>query len=202
MNCEACKRALAVGQGRVDSINAVTGSPCACETSKVSQYSPGPVQNDEKMYFLASLPNSRMGSGHINPQYLAQLEKDGLSVLREHAADNEFAITLRMLAKHWKDKGKTFEGVISFHARQIRDAKEPRLCCIYDTGEPDRPHHAELMATKIAVCYPNLKENQLKEARKARIMEVMKLIGNGFTSAQEFRQGKFFELDTEVRPVA
>ena len=202
MSCETCKKALAVDQGRVDSINAVVGSPCVCEAATVSQYSPGPVKNNEKMHFLASLPNARIDSGHINPQYLSQLEKDGLSVIREAASDDEFAITLRILGEQWKDKGKTFEGVVSFYASQVRDIKEPRLCCIYDTGEPDRPHHAELMVTKIAVCYPDLKENELKKARKERIMKVMKLIGNGFTSAKEFRHGKFFDHGTDAQPIA
>ena len=193
MTCEACRKALEVEEDRVNSINRALDQPCGCEGFSVSEHSPGPVRDDEVMHFLASLPNSRLESGHINPQYLTQLDQDGLSVLRDGASDSEFKITLDQLMVHWKEREKSLEGVISFSAAQIRAAKDPRLCCIYDTGEKERPHHAELMTSDTAKCFPNVAANQMKKAKKERLREIMELIGNAFTPAKDFRGGKFLE---------
>jgi hypothetical protein len=189
MSCEICRAALeTLVEERVASVNQAINPPCECEKFSTSQYSPGLVRDEEVLHFLVPSPDGLTG-GYVNTAFAMNVDSHGFSVIRDAAADDEIVEAIKLVRNNWEKKGRVLEGVISFPAGRIRSAVEPRLCCIYDTGEPGRPHHAELMATELLD--RTLTNSQRKNAKRERLKLIIDLIGNQFTPAATFRAGKF-----------
>jgi hypothetical protein len=189
MNCQNCRAALESDSDRAERINAVSSVPCQCETHSVSDYSPGCVHDDEWLHYLVPTPEGRTANGHLDPGMLVQVDRNGLSVLRECADNSEFVSSLQELLPRWQTKEKTLEGVMTFRASQVRfDDEGERLCCVYDTGMAHKPAHADLMAPSISndTAVSNTQINKLK---RARIKKIVDRIGNQFELASQFRDG-------------
>src|SRR4051812_10746715 len=102
MSCEACRAADKVNANRVTSFNAVGNAPCICEQFQISMASPGPVLDDEQLFYLVPTPEGRNENGTLNPMFLAQVDREGLSVLRAAGADSEFEQTVIELMPRWR----------------------------------------------------------------------------------------------------
>lgn len=192
MSCEACRGALSSEPGRVDRINKCTEQTCGCEAYSVSDHSPGCVSDDEILHYLVPTPEGRTENGFLNPTFLISLFTDGFSVLRDSAKDIEFVLTVAELRPRWQDKGRSLEGVMSFKASVVRRLDSNRLCCIYDTGMPDKPNHADLMGPSLDE--PKISNTELKRKQRERIKQIIDQIGNAFTQATEFRDGRLAHL--------
>ena len=85
-----------------------SGDSFSCETFRLNRFSRGPVNDGELLnLFVSDHPEtSRLGDGTIHPGNLARLGSGGVSVLRDGADDQEFQITLSMLAETWRVSGK------------------------------------------------------------------------------------------------
>lgn len=191
MSCETCRAALSAGPGRVGRINQALDGQCGCESFSVSPHSPGIVSDPEILHYLVPTPEGRLENGLLNPSFLVQVDVEGLSVLRDGASDQEFELTVAELRPRWRDKNRVLEGVMSFTAEAVRYESEAcRLCCVYDSAMPEKPHHADLMAPEL----PALSKSQLERQRRARLKMIVDKIGNSFTDARSFRQGRLSHL--------
>lgn len=107
MFCERC-RAAVDGEGTlVERMDNASDTPCGCEQSSVSELSPGVVGDEEELHFLVCDPGGML-DGRLNPDFLRQLDKDGLSVLRGAAGNEEFTLTLAELKPRWAEKSDDF----------------------------------------------------------------------------------------------
>ena len=194
MSCEACRGALSPEAGRVNRINECIEQTCGCEVYSVSDYSPGCVDDDEDLHYLVPTPEGRTENGHLNPTFLISIDTEGLSVLRDSAQDIEFETTVAELRPRWQDKNRSLEGIMSFKASTVRYLDEKRLCCVYDTGMPEKPNHADLMAPSLEKLFPSSSKTELKKRQRARLKQIIDQIGNGFTEVTEFRDGRLAHL--------
>lgn len=163
-------------------------TPCGCEQSSVSELSPGVVGDEEELHFLVCDPGGML-DGRLNPDFLRQLDKDGLSVLRGAAGNEEFTLTLAELKPRWAERVRRFHGVATFRAGQVRFENGERICCVYDTALEGKPNHA-------VVAGPEFKGNDRKKLiarRKKYIIDVMKR----FETASEFRGGFLLSLTND-----
>lgn len=197
MSCAACIQALAVEVDRVSSINSIPDIPCVCEQYSLSPLSPGPVVDDENLHYLVPTPNGLLENGYLNPTFVQQVEKNGLSVLRALAIDDEFELTVSQLRARWSQTGRKLHGIMTFAAGSVRYDNEDRLCCVYDTAEEDKPGHAELMAIDISHKMTGLTKSQIKQMREARIKKIVDRIGSNFESVATFRSGNLLHLANE-----
>ncbi len=193
MSCEACRKALSSESGRVSRINRCVEQPCGCEAYSVSNYSPGCVDDDETLHFLVPTPEGRTENGYLNPTFLISLNTEGLSVLRDSADDVEFEATVSELRPRWEDRKRSLEGIMSFKASAVRHLMGQRLCCVYDTGMPGKPNHADLMAPSLDEAAAGSR-TELKRLQRARVKQVIDQIGNSFTAADVFRDGRLAHL--------
>lgn len=189
MSCEACRAALSATEDKVRKVNNCMSEPCGCENYSVADNSPGPVQDNEVLNYLVPTPEGRTENGHINPLFLNQVTVNGLSVLRDSAANSEFELTILELRPRWQSKQRELEGVISFKAKDVRYLGDARLCCVYDTALPDKPNHADLMATPLIEQDETVTNSELKKRKKVKIKAIIDQIGNNFSSASIFRDG-------------
>jgi hypothetical protein len=116
-------------------------------------------------------------------------QTSGVSVLRDAAGNDEFHATYALLKAGWADRGKDefLDGFYTVEARRLRYFDQGRLTAVYDTGLPDRPHHADLMSAG------TLRRKQLERA-------VRDQIGDSFVSATEFRGGVLARLMRNAAP--
>nr|WP_278437084.1 hypothetical protein [Brucella anthropi] len=156
----------------------------------MSDLSPGPVQDDENLHFFVRHHDGLSENGHVNRTFVLQALKNGLSVLRNSAADSEFHQTIEELQANWIPKGKKVHGIITFKAASVRYNEDQRLFCVYDTGLPGKPLHADIMAPTLKD-EPGLSSKALKERALRVLIERM---GKVFTPASEIRGGAFKAL--------
>lgn len=194
MTCEACREALSSESGRVNRINECSEQICGCEAYSVSDHSPGCVDDDETLHYLVPTPEGRTENGFLSPTFLISVDTDGLSVLRHRAQDNEFEVTVAELRPRWQDKSRSLEGIMSFKASAVRYLDGHRLCCVYDTGMPEKPNHADLMAPSLEKLFPGSSKTEIKKRQRARIKQIIDQIGNNFTQAAAFRDGRLAHL--------
>lgn len=194
MSCEACIEALSVEVDRVTSINRVHNIPCACEQYTLSPLSPGIVDDAETLHYLVPTPSGLLENGCLNPTFVKKVEKNGLSVLRSHAADGEFEITVDQLRPRWQQAGRKLHGIMTFSVAAVRYDDLERLCCVYDTAEENKPAHAELMAADISHRFAGMTKSQVKQMREARIKRIVDSIGSTFEPISTFRSGKIAHL--------
>ena len=152
--------------------------------------SPGLVADNEFLHYLVPTPKGLMENGFLNPVYVEQVDRNGLSVLRERAADEEFLLTLDQLKELWSKSGRELHGVMTFLTSEVRYEEDARLCCVYDTAETGKPSHAELMAPDMRVQFPDLTKGEIKHKKHARIKRIVDKIGTQFEPATTFREGR------------
>ncbi|WLF95716.1 hypothetical protein Q5698_08535 [Brucella intermedia] len=185
MSCEACRAARAANGDLVAAINDVDDEDCACESFSMDPRSPGPVADDENLHLIVRDPDGLLENKHLNPVFVQQLFKNGMSVLRQAAADDEFCLTVEELQQSWIPKNKSVHGMLTFKAASVRYKDDQRLCCVYDTSLDNKPHHADMMA-------PKLKETpgvSLKVVKQRVVKAIIDGIGSDFIPAVEIRDG-------------
>ncbi len=165
-------------------MEAAADEPCGCEKIRLRDISPGPVLDNEALHFLVPHPGAII-DGKLTPAFLMQMNDNGLSVLRAHAADEEFRQSLDELKVRWSPKARKFVGVASFLAARVRYDDSRRLCCVYDTALPGKPHHADIAGT-VLKAESNTARKKLEMQRIKRFID---LVQPSFQSARDFRGG-------------
>lgn len=124
---------------------------CACEAHSVSQYSPGPVGNDETIWRLILAPTHvDAETGKVKEMAFDDASNKGLSVQRVAAGDDTDDIVERGQARAASKPGTRFELAVGSTAgavRALRGQDEMRFC-IYDTANEGDPGHADVCQTK------------------------------------------------------
>jgi hypothetical protein len=144
---------------------------CGCEQISLHKLSPGVVLDDEEVHFVVCHPDGTLDDGKLNPTFLIQLAYHGLSVLRASATDSEFELTLLELKERWNRSVRKFHGIATFRAGKIRYNGDDRLCCVYDTAMPGKPHHADIAG-------PGIKAENNSELKKLRHRRIKFIIDN------------------------
>jgi hypothetical protein len=155
-----------------------------CERYRLGRRSPGPVQDSEYLNLIITDPQSLdPRSGNILPVVVNQVDKNGVSVLRDAAANDEFEITFQQMKQRSDEQGKQrfFHGVCRFLAGNIRRDGAKQQLGVYDTSFEKRRHHADMLA-------PPLQNRREIEARKKRIIDK---ISPGYIAVANFRSGAF-----------
>ncbi|KAB2768593.1 hypothetical protein [Brucella anthropi] len=156
----------------------------------MSDLSPGPVKDDEGLHFFVRDPDGLTENGHVNRTFVLQAFKNGLSVLRDGADDSEFHQTIEELKASWIPKEKKVHGILTFKAAVVRYHEGNRAFCVYDTGLPGKPLHADIMAPALK---PELGVSN-KALKERALRMLIDKIGNAFTPASEIRNGAFKAL--------
>jgi hypothetical protein len=150
--------------------------------------SPGRVGDDEMIVRLVTTPqfvNDK--TGQIKANIFSQAMTKGMSVQRDNKVGNQELIGVVSKILRGKDN-LAWYGVISARASCVRShlsAANEQAFCIYDTGEPENPAHAE-------ICWS---AHPIKDADgiESRSM-LIKAFGNGYyTPRTAFRGGKIFD---------
>jgi hypothetical protein len=142
------------------------------------------VDDNEYLNLIITDPQSLdPRSGNILPVVVNQVDKNGVSVLRDAAADDEFEITFEELKRRSDEQGKErfFHGVCRFLAGNIRREGATQQLGVYDTSLHRRRHHADILA-------PPLQNRREVEARKKRILDK---INPSYIPVADFRSGAF-----------
>lgn len=184
MGCKQCRAAVEGDGTLVDRMDNAAETQCGCERTKLVDLSPGVVREEEELHFIVSHPGGMLGE-KLNPTFLISLDFDGLSVLREGAAEEEFVQTLEELQARWALKARKFHGVATFKTSKTRFDGESRLCCVYDTALEGKPHHGDIAG-------PALKAGTNSALEKLRRQRLKKLIDSAvvrFEAAADFREG-------------
>ena len=195
MTCKLCREACFHPdlKERAVRTHAAADGVCGCEAFSVSDHSPGLVADDEPLHFVVSDPKALL-NGSLNPTVLMQVDFGGLSVLRECASNEEFDITIKQLKERATaaDSEWYFFGVCTFNASSVRYDGDKRFLCVFDTGLPDKPNHADVMGPDLsAMIQPQLTKTQKEKLNRARIKKMIDKIGPVLTGAARFRTGIF-----------
>lgn len=180
-------------------ISEIHPSPCNCEKIRTNIFSPGPVKDEEVLYWIVSEPNAIFENGKLNPIFLKQVDRKGLSVLRRDADDTEFEHSLIQLDKGWRLKGRYFHGIALFNTGNVRAFQDRGTQCmfVFDTAVQEKPHHADLFAKDLNIIDPSLDKKQQGREEKKRIKKFIDDVALDFEAATNFRFGKF---ETYARP--
>jgi hypothetical protein len=194
MTCAVCRQAFATQpEEKIATVlHRATAERCGCEKFKMHDDSPGVVDDAEHLDLIVSDPNSLLSDGSINPTIFVQLDGAGVSVLRSAAANAEFEVTIEELKVRSAQSGRPryFHGVCEFKASAVRYDGADRLVGVYDTAQPKKPHHADLVGPDIHVITTASKKEQERDKR-SRYKRVLELIGPSFIPARRFRDGSF-----------
>jgi hypothetical protein len=146
MTCEACRAAVAhpIATEIAARLHAACVAVCGCENFSLSDHSPGRVDDSELLDLIISDPQSIQDGKLPHPSALVQIDRAGLSVLRDRAANEEFEQTIRELKDRAEMNGKErfFHGICSIRTAGIRGDAENRFLCVYDTALRTKPNHA------------------------------------------------------------
>ena len=191
MTCEACQEAFRHEPytERAAKVHAATNECCGCEKYKAWEHSPGRILDNEILHLLITDPTNLLNGVELDPTLAMQIDRGGLSTLREGASNNEFLLTIQALRARSAEKGdqRFFHGVLTFEAGTVRKIDGGRFLCIYDTGMADKPHHADLMAPPVS----GASKSERKRAEMARYKSLIEAIGPSFVPAARFRGGVF-----------
>lgn len=144
--------------------------------------------DDEYLVFIVTDPQIRLSAGRLHPQSLKLVCDKGISTLRERASDSEVQDTWDEMTRN--GKSRQFIGVFRFLVRTIRNSENPRRFGVFDTGEPKRPNHADILA----MIASNPGRNELERLKKAASDALSVATGTEFVRASEFREGRFQHL--------
>ena len=198
MTCEACRVAFLHTPASERAARVDAAAPnCGCEMHQAAKSSPGPVSDEEVLHLIISDPQSLLPTGYLNPAIATQIDRGGMSTLREKATDDEFIKTIEELRARSAGKGEErfFHGVLVFNTGAVRHDCGKRFLCVYDTALVDKPNHADVMA-------PVLEGSKSAKTRaeRARIKKVIEIIGQNFVSAASFREGSFISYARPAVP--
>lgn len=147
---------------RVGSFNACAPG-CACEAHPMSPHSPGVVRDEELVSRFIFSPMHVTKSGAIKPSLFSHAERQGCSVQRERAENQEVISFVHDFLQVSADH--KWLGVVSARSGDLRalriDGVPERPICVYDTAEPNNPAHAEACWSGVA-----LEEGDAGELRK------------------------------------
>jgi hypothetical protein len=196
MTCDACRAAVTHQiDGEVAAmLHAATIVVCGCERFSLSDLSPGRVEDSELLDLIISDPQSIQDGKLPHPSALVQIDRAGLSVLRDTAANEEFEHTIKELKDHAEQKGKErfFHGICSIQTAVIRGDAENRFLCVYDTALPAKPNHADIFGPDLrASAGAAISKSEHERRNRARIKQFIDRIGNCFVPARIFRDGAF-----------
>jgi hypothetical protein len=184
--CRACRSAahFEPAQERATRVHRACENPFACERYKLGRGSPGPVSDAEYLNLVITDPQAiDPRTGKLLPILVNQIDRGGLSVLRDAATIAEFDVTFAEMKKSSDAKGneRYFHSVCRFLTFSVRLENQARHLGVYDTALPGRPHHADILA-------PPPASRRDQEARKRRIIDK---IGPSLIAVADFRGGTF-----------
>ncbi len=195
MSCEQCRATFVALEitdetqsPRADRLDEAQPS-CRCEAVSVSKYSPGTVQNNEVLIRILVAPQ-HMHKKRSQPTAasLSDSERKGLSVIRHGFIKDEIikAVAEGLVERARSsnnDKAGVF-GVLLLECETVRQfarsEQEGRCYCVYDTGEPENPGHAEIFQRVAGV------EKPVRDDRRQKLFEKVKA---RFVPVAEYRGG-------------
>lgn len=188
--CKDCRDALdgAGSVDRADLLWPIEGGTFFCE-SCAHPDSPGVVEDDEILNFVVFDPQQVFSDGTLQPFALMQVDRMGLSLLRQGATDEEFRLTVFEMNPD-PSVNKKLHGVVEFLASALRYDGSARLVGIYDTPLPKKRHHADMVAPRWPGAMSN---NARKTLNKRRLAQLNSKMGAA-TPLAEFRGGFLVEM--------
>jgi hypothetical protein len=127
----------------------------------------------------------------VKPNFFSHVHRKGCSLQREsRATDTELIRFVDNFFATNTTADAAWYGVLSANCNTVRSIRAPsspddRATCVYDTGEPENPAHAEIFQTT------HIKEADELELRKDLLMSVFQ---NGlFTKREEYRGGAIWQ---------
>jgi len=178
MTCEKCRAAYnEVGDEQKQTAERMqdvdNGRPCPCEEHCMSDYSAGPVRDEETIHFLLTEPQALTQDGEIDPTIFMQMYRSGLSSLREGASLREYELTMDELietSRAAKNEDRSLHSILEFPAGSVRFNEDAsRFLCVFDTATAEKPSHVDLMAQpKNAESKTQMKKLQRKSLKKLR----------------------------------
>ncbi len=195
MTCEACRAACTHEntKERAVRVHRAEQELCGCENYSVSSFSPGRVKDEELLHMLISDPQHLL-DGKLNPSSLIQVDRGGLSTLRDSADDKEFESTCSSLQRRATDKGHVWflHAICTIPVSELRYLEDKRFVCVYDTGLPDKPHHADIMGPDLkSVATRPMSNGEVERACRARIKILIEKCGAKLVAPRVFRDGAF-----------
>jgi hypothetical protein len=196
MTCATCRAAAAHDiDGEIAAkLHAASEAVCGCEKFRLSVHSPGLVDDSETLDLIINDPQSIQDGKIPHPSALVQIDRSGLSVLRDRAGNDEFELTINELKARAQasNKERFFHGICSINAAAIRFNGEARFLCIYDTALPTKPNHADIFGPDLkAMCVTEISKGEHERRNRARIKKFLDVIGDCFVPARDFRGGAF-----------
>jgi hypothetical protein len=169
---------------------------CRCQAVSVSEHSPGCVGDGEALIRILVAPQHTNKNGHPRAASLADAERGGLSVFREHLAlDEDILIIARELvgkARAIQGKKAGVSGVLRIECNTLRSFclhPENEPCyCVYDTALQNRRSHAEAFQRVAGL------SAGVADTRRAALFDRIKAC---FIPVDEFRGGLLKSLAPE-----
>lgn len=175
---------------------------CRCEAFAVGIGSPGRVEDSEYLYRLVITPGDfDQNTGKLLLEALSDAKKDGLSVFRESATDEDIvALIGERLARRPGKQTKTVQALLRFKVQPVRDladAHAGRLFCVYDETVPRFDPSLPRVATHVTIL------QRLRSAGSADRQTAIKkdtralynLIERSFVDLASFRSGLILGLN-------
>jgi hypothetical protein len=137
---------------RADKLSAIPPM-CGCEKYRTSRYSPGIIENDEKLTrFVFSPVHVSKKTGGVLPALFNQVHTSGCSVQRDSIADDsEIAAFVSTFLGAGGDR--VWMGVVSAECQEVRgiriENKGERALCVFDTAEKNNPAHGEVCRARV-----------------------------------------------------
>jgi len=197
MTCESCRAAVnhPVAAEIAAKLHAACQDICGCERFRLSDHSPRQVENQEILNLIIIDPQGIKDGKIPHPGALVQIDRGGLSVLRDCAANDEFELTINQLKARAERSGaeRFFHGVCTFTAGTIRVDGESRLLCVYDTALKEKPSHADVFGPDLMAMAGSgsISKGEHERRNRARIKRFIDKIGDCFVLAKSFRGGAF-----------
>jgi len=164
---------------------------CGCERVKVSPFSLGRIESQEKLVTAITNPNYVIkDTGEVEVTFFDQRLGSGLSGDRlDHTDAVSFDKRINDLVKSDPDKRKTYEGVIVFSVQKLRSIldKNNRCFAVYDTATQENPSHSEVVQTNHPQNIPRKERTRLRANIRKRIVETLAYKGCVISSQEVFQ---------------
>lgn len=169
---------------------------CGCQTSRVSKYSIGPIEDNEFVLRLVVVPihvhTKGTRAGQIKDAALSQAETKGMSIFRETASTEEIRGVAENIVRTAIEKGTKNAGVfgvLRFPCFTVRgfvpQGEDFPPYCVYDTATELLPSHGDVFQ----------RMNKVERPRADfRRKELHKLITPLFIPNADFRSGALMDL--------
>lgn len=157
--CRECHARLKSDNKRAAKLSAEHPN-CECDAVSISQFSPGPVQQDERLARLVVEPKHLNPDGTIEVGSLRDVHENGLSLVRQlYVTEPELYQKAQSLAAtqqarenkkaekdHRTPVALSVKGVINFDADRVRqwEIDGVRRFCVMDSATETDPYHADI----------------------------------------------------------